>query len=135
MEGTQMDDRTQPSFVYVLGSSSGALKIGWSDDVLARLRALQGGHPVKIEVYAAVPFPRELAPMVERRAHELLSAHRAHDEWFAVERLAAIAAIVQAAAALGLAAEPRPEPRPAGGKRSLSPSATRQPDSVSRPRH
>jgi hypothetical protein len=44
-----MVDRTQPAFVYVLGGASGPLKIGWSDDPAARLRALQGGHPVKLD--------------------------------------------------------------------------------------
>lgn len=67
------------SVVYFIGPKRGDLvKIGYAADLVSRLRHLQTGSPVKLEVLAAIAGGLDL----ERTYHRQFAAHRLHGEWF-----------------------------------------------------
>lgn len=80
----------QNSGVYIIKAvGTDRVKIGWSQDVDARIRSLQTGCPYQIEVINVIAT----APEMERRIHGWLSQYRIHGEWFVLpndiaERLA-----------------------------------------------
>lgn len=66
------------SSVYFVGNLEHAIKIGVSISMTPRLRELQCGSPVPLEVFATRPggYDRESA------YHMQFAAHRLHGEWF-----------------------------------------------------
>lgn len=65
--------------VYFIGSMRGELvKIGYATDLANRMRHLQTGSPVKLEVLAAVIGGIGL----EREYHRRFAEFREHGEWF-----------------------------------------------------
>ena len=73
-------------------------KVGHAKDVAARVRSLEAGHNLKLQVLAIFPGQGRL----ERRVHALLSDHRATDgrgqEWFNVTLQQAFSAAASALA-------------------------------------
>ncbi len=68
-----------PGFVYFIqGETGGPIKIGYSDDVLKRLKGLQTGHPDNLRILFTFPGN----PEDEKAMHETLNAHRLRGEWF-----------------------------------------------------
>lgn len=57
---------------------AGRIKIGFSNDVAARLRQLSTGAPGKLNLIATIEGPHRL----ERAIHRHLKAHRVKGEWF-----------------------------------------------------
>lgn len=84
-------------FIYVIGSARGPKKVGSARSLNSRLRQLQTGHHQKLAVEFSIVVPDDIANQVERRAHFLLSSHRAEGEWFRVGKRVAAAAVKQAA--------------------------------------
>lgn len=67
------------SVVYFIGSRRGELvKIGFAADLTSRLRHLQTGSPVKLEVLAAIAGGVSL----ERDYHRQFGDQRERGEWF-----------------------------------------------------
>lgn len=57
---------------------AGRIKIGFSNNVKARLQQLSTGAPGKLNLVATIPGPHRL----ERAIHRHLKAHRVKGEWF-----------------------------------------------------
>lgn len=70
----------EQGFAYLIQSvAGGPIKIGWGRDPEKRRRAMQTGHPYRLEVVAEFPGPRSL----ESRLHERFAASRIPGgEWF-----------------------------------------------------
>lgn len=65
--------------VYFIRGAGGAIKIGFTQQKMnERLKCIQNGSPVKLEVIATVSATRDL----ERVLHKQFAAHRLHGEWF-----------------------------------------------------
>jgi T5orf172 domain len=91
-----------PSYVYVISGPHGLSKIGVTTNPTARLAALQtgSGFPISFSYLMSVASTRG-AYAVEQRAHAALSRNRVAGEWFDVAPDDAVAAVKDAAAALG----------------------------------
>lgn len=84
-------------FVYVIGLGDGLMKIGISNNPLARLGGLQTASPQKLVLVETFERPHGDARWVERTAHRLLHAHRQEGtEWFSVTAREAIEAVRKA---------------------------------------
>ncbi len=57
---------------------TGAIKIGFSEDILARFRDLQSGAPEPLELVHTISGGIQ----EERRLHRLFASERMHGEWF-----------------------------------------------------
>lgn len=89
------------SFIYIIGSSSNPVKIGFAEDVVTRVSCLQVGNPDVLKIHKAFPLDSRLAIEVEGRIHTHFSDKRRRGEWFDVEAddaIEAAKAIVEAAA-------------------------------------
>ena len=64
--------------VYFIRSPQG-VKVGYSDDVLARLKQLQTGNAARLEVLAIIPGASR---DIEQEFHRLFAAFRLEGEWF-----------------------------------------------------
>lgn len=73
-------------FIVDNGSIETKVKIGFSTNVYARLKALQTGSPTILRCYGAVPGEAEQ----ERFAQQALESHRSHGEWFFFHKVRAI---------------------------------------------
>lgn len=118
-------DQDQPTKLYVL-ECAGKVKIGIAADVAARVAHLQMACPVKIAVAHERMFPtRTQARLAERALHLKHAEVRLWGEWFEMEVLDAIAAVVaveEQAAPVRIpttpkARTPAPAPPPAPSKR------------------
>lgn len=80
-------------FVYFVGASDGAIKIGWALDPGTRLQSLQCGSPVTLSILAIAGGGRRQ----ELEYHRQFKEHRIRGEWFAraPEILAEIEALAQ----------------------------------------
>lgn len=64
--------------VYFIGGDAGAIKIGLTTDLPARLKVLQNSSPIALRVLAR----RAGNLTLERDYHLLFAASRLHGEWF-----------------------------------------------------
>jgi hypothetical protein len=62
----------------LLARQAGRVKIGYTDDPIARIRALQTGCAEELEIVAIVRGDMKQ----ERQLHKQFAGHRAHGEWF-----------------------------------------------------
>jgi len=93
-------------YVYFIApSGGGCVKVGFTEnDVAWRLRALQCGSPVRLEVIGLVRGPI----LFERWFHAVLEPDRSHGEWFhPTSRVMATLALVMATEDLDTASEER----------------------------
>lgn len=63
---------------YFIGGTDGAIKIGFSVSVEARLATIRAHSPIPVGLLATAPGGEER----ERAYHEQFAAHRLHGEWF-----------------------------------------------------
>jgi hypothetical protein len=71
--------------LYLVGSRLGLAKIGVAPDPTQRLRELQVGSPVKLELALAAPYAtREEARAVADELCRHFAARRAHGSWYRV---------------------------------------------------
>ena len=76
--------RRRPSerrFVYFVASGENAVKIGVTDDVLSRMKALQTASPLPLKLLAVMPDDQE----TEYDLHRAFAALRISGEWFRFE--------------------------------------------------
>lgn len=90
--------------VYLIGPATQPphiIKVGISSDCERRLRALQSGSPLKLEVLRYIRFQdRDLARKIEQQFHHSMRHLRSHGEWFNIsvgDALAELAEIAQRA--------------------------------------
>ncbi len=82
---TNKDRYTNESFVYVMTSGGGMVKIGVSDIPEKRLRNLSTSHPFSLRItHKELVGTRTLAYAIEADAHGALSDFRGNGEWFHV---------------------------------------------------
>ena len=96
------------NFVYVMSRADGCHKIGFSQDLTRRQRALQNEFRMPIQLVHYIDRPGDANP-AEWYAHYLLREHRRDGEWFAVEAARAVEAIQQASDRLDLEQKCREE--------------------------
>lgn len=86
--------RRKPERIYFIAGRGGAIKIGYSRDPKARMRAHQTSHPEPLRLIATVHGGRDL----EAEYHRRFAEHRVNGEWFkpAPELLAEIRQIIAA---------------------------------------
>lgn len=70
----------KPSNVYVIGPEKGPFKIGITNDVDKRLRALQTANPRKLAVHFSIAA--EDAAAIEKAMHAKFGDKRLQGEWF-----------------------------------------------------
>jgi hypothetical protein len=76
-------DKRLDTWLYVIRSAAGPVKVGISSDVDKRLRQLQTGQPFGMTVQGtAGPMSRDMAVRVEGCVHTLLGERRCRGEWF-----------------------------------------------------
>lgn len=94
------------SYLYVIGGSGlPHVKIGISTNPQARLKQLQPGSPVRLEVLWKVPGDNWLEQLV----HSHLGEYRAHGEWFDLTSLGDPAAVVEDAVRAIQVVQPAPQ--------------------------
>jgi hypothetical protein len=82
-----------PSFIYVIKSEAGPIKLGITADPIARLAGLQTASASRLELaYVAVPKSDD-GYAIEQVAHNMLVNHRLTGEWFETTPELAVAAI------------------------------------------
>lgn len=81
------------AYVYVIAAKDGPVKVGIAADAASRCAMLQTGNAADLTVVHKVEVERAAARLIERYAHDLLSADRVRGEWFDVDPADAIAAV------------------------------------------
>ena len=87
----KIDDKDREplcAYVYAIQAGDGPVKIGSSQNVQGRLKALQTGNasPLNIRKWIG-PFETKKASEMERALHEKFKHYRVRGEWFASEVL------------------------------------------------
>ena len=70
------------SYVYIIGSAEPPFKVGISKDPVKRLRALQTGHPARLQIHHVVATPAAKTRLLETVIHANLKLCRCEGEWF-----------------------------------------------------
>ena len=73
------DDKVPERCVYFIQAATGHIKIGFSEQLQARLRALQLASPVALRLLATLGAK---GPESEAKIHARFSGLRSHGEWF-----------------------------------------------------
>lgn len=71
--------------VYVIGTSRNPVKVGYSNNVEARVALFQTGCPDELVIHGIVLAYAGLAFSVERMSHRALASHHRRGEWFNVD--------------------------------------------------
>ena len=70
-------------FVYAMGPPNGPTKIGFTNNLETRLRAIQTGNSEKIKIHYNIEFDTEKEMRdAEKKIHKSLSHKRKKGEWF-----------------------------------------------------
>lgn len=79
------------SYVYMVAASDEMHKVGITENLRRRLKMLQAGSPVRLNLVSSVTLhaPYE-ATVLEKRIHDKLETSRSHYEWFCVDRRTAL---------------------------------------------
>lgn len=77
-------------YIYVIASSPGVVKIGYSADPQRRLRELQVGHERKLELVYTESVDKDRAPVLEKLIHQANRHRCIHGEWFDLSHAQAI---------------------------------------------
>jgi hypothetical protein len=87
-------------FVYVIRSTDNLVKVGQSGNPSRRLAELQTGSPAPLS-FAYIGALKCDGVVIERAAHDILSAHGMQGDWFSCGADMAVAAVSMAAYRLG----------------------------------
>ncbi len=69
-------------FIYVIGPEKGPQKIGITNNLKNRLRAIQTGNPDVLSVQHFEEIDASRVRLLEKKIHEELSYKRLKGEWF-----------------------------------------------------
>ena len=86
--------------VYVMTAENGWVKVGNAIKPMKRLERLSTANPLSLSLVFCLRLPEGFAPLVERRAHARLAPFRIRGEWFEVNPLFAVCAVLDEIAAL-----------------------------------
>lgn len=89
------------AYIYVIGRPNHPVKIGFSENVDARLSNLQTCHPEKLGIYFELEVIPKWARKVEKGCHIRLAVHRQEGEWFDVTPEEAIEVVKAIATEMG----------------------------------
>jgi len=89
------------SYIYVIASKTGTVKVGYSTNPQMRLASLQTASPDQLRLANVLATDID-GRMIEAEAHRILDPHRLAGEWFDVSPDVAFEAVRQAALNLGL---------------------------------
>lgn len=64
---------TSISYIYIIWSESGMVKVGKSDDPKKRLSSIKNGHPFSCKITHTFPIANDDPYIIERKCHEALS--------------------------------------------------------------
>lgn len=70
------------TYIYVIESDNGSVKIGFSKNPEKRVKSLQTGHDTKLKVVYKHEVPCDRARMVESYIHRENNYRRMKGEWF-----------------------------------------------------
>ena len=71
-------------FIYVIGPKIGHQKIGISNNVERRLKAIQTGNPEKLYIHHTEPVNPKIVMIMERAIHRELNHKKQKGEWFSL---------------------------------------------------
>jgi predicted GIY-YIG superfamily endonuclease len=77
-------------FIYIIGSTNGPYKIGFSKNPETRLRSLQTGNSDKLKVLYTENIDKSSVRFVENRIHSNLKHRQIKGEWFNIPLESAI---------------------------------------------
>ena len=80
-------------FVYVIGAQDNPVKIGHANRVETRLSSLQTGNPDELKILGKVVVPWDLAALIEKQTHLVLTPMHRRGEWYNVSAEVALRAI------------------------------------------
>lgn len=63
-------------------AENGMIKIGLATNVITRLKMLQCGSPLYLELVRHYRLPGDLAMVLERKLHRMLKPKRKQGEWY-----------------------------------------------------
>jgi len=70
-------------YVYAIGPIDGPIKIGFTNNLDTRLRAIQTGNPLPVKIHHFIKFDNENdMRKAEKTLHETLRHIRKKGEWF-----------------------------------------------------
>ncbi len=70
-------------YVYAIGPTNGPTKIGFTNKLKSRLKAIQTGNPEKIQIHYNIKFDTEKEMRdAEKKIHKTLAHKRKKGEWF-----------------------------------------------------
>lgn len=73
----------EKTYVYVISAGPGFQKIGMAKNPKSRMRDLQIGNPIELEISHLVqPVPAHVARNIERTTHQMLRKFNCGGEWF-----------------------------------------------------
>ncbi len=81
-EARQLEIENNKGFVYLMRSENGYYKIGTTKDVAARLRSINHGIPIDIELVHSFYYP--ICRLAESFLHDKYEDKRFRWEWFAL---------------------------------------------------
>ncbi len=88
-------------YIYIV-HAAGLHKIGWSEDPEQRVRDMQVGSPLPLNLVHVYPCPSYEVFKVERHAHRALAEFHVRGEWHDCSDIEAAAAIAEAFTANGV---------------------------------
>lgn len=75
--------RNYPAYVYIIKRADGCIKIGVAKNPKKRLKQLQTGSNMRLEIAGSFPYKSRMqAFTMERELHERFSIFRQEGEWF-----------------------------------------------------
>ena len=84
----------EKSYVYIISSTNGRIKIGFSKNPQKRLRSLQTGNDCKLTLEYTQEVSANKVRLIEQKVHDSVRYLRKSGEWFAMDVEAAKAEII-----------------------------------------
>lgn len=72
-------------YLYIIGSTDPPYKVGISVNPAKRLRALQTGYPLPLQIHYQVATEYNRCKLLETALHRNLQSFRCNGEWFNLE--------------------------------------------------
>jgi Meiotically up-regulated gene 113 len=69
-------------YIYIIGNAIDKQKIGFTNDVVTRLKTLQTGNPDHLTIHHFEEVPASRVRLLERKIHKELNHKRIKGEWF-----------------------------------------------------
>lgn len=87
----------EKSYIYIISSTNGRIKIGYSKNPLKRLKSLQTGNDCKLTLEYMQEVSLNKVKLIEQKVHNSMRYLRKSGEWFEMDLETAKAEIIIAA--------------------------------------